>query len=120
MTDKSTDDTEQNNATDFAITLLALNKGRTHNDLSEQLRDLIKAVTNTRKGGKLQLTLAVKPQPGVEGAVLVTADVRATKPRFDQPASIFYATEDGDLVRNNPDQPSLFREITTGPKENKN
>jgi hypothetical protein len=114
-----TPSTEDIEPRDFAVILYALNKGRTHEQLSEALRGLTKAVTTTRKAGKLQLVLAVKPQPGVEGAVLVTADVRASTPKFDQPASIFYTTDDGDLVRNDPTQPSLFREITTGKEATK-
>lgn len=116
MSDESTEDTE---GTDFAVTLVALNKGKTHTDLTEQLRELIKAVTTTKKKGKLTLTLEVKPQHGVEGAVLVTAGVSTTKPKFDQPASIFFATDDGGLVRDDPSQQPLFREITTS-KENRN
>jgi hypothetical protein len=116
VADKSTEDTE---GTDFAVTLLALNKGKTHNDLTEQLRELIKAVTITKKKGKLSLTLEVKPQVGVAGAVLVTAGVTSAKPKFDQPASIFFATDDGDLVRNDPTQQPLFTEITSSKESSK-
>jgi hypothetical protein len=116
VTDKSTEDEE---GTDFAVTLFALNKGRTAEDLAEQLRELTKAVTITRKKGKLTLVLEVKPQAGVDGAVLVTAGVSTTKPKFDQPASIFFATDDGGLVRNDPTQQPLFTEITSSKESRK-
>jgi hypothetical protein len=119
VTDQPAEDTEQDTQTDFAVTLLALNRGLTHKDLTEKLAELVTAVTKVKKSGKLQLTITVKPQPAVDGALFVAADIKASIPRFDPKASIFYATETGGLVRNNPDQPSLFREITTSTKENK-
>ncbi|MCG3757387.1 hypothetical protein [Amycolatopsis sp. Poz14] len=93
---------------DFAATLLTLAKGKTHADLSAQLAELVTAVTTTHKAGKLTLTLQVKPQKGVDGAVLVTAGVVTSKPRFETPASIFYATDEGALVRNDPNQQPLY------------
>lgn len=93
---------------EFAAMLVALAKGRTHKDLSEQLAELVTAVNTTHKAGKLTLTLQVKPQKGVDGAVLVTAGIATNKPRFETPASIFYATDEGALVRNDPNQQSLY------------
>lgn len=105
---KDTADTETDEAPDFAAMLLNLAKGKTHADLSAKLAELVTAVTTTLKPGKLQLTLEVKPQKGVHGAVLVTANVTARKPAFEQAASIFYATDEGALVRNDPHQESLY------------
>lgn len=110
MTDnQSTEDTttETDEAPDFAATLLNIGRGKTHRDLSEQLREVIKACTATSKAGKIQLTLNFKPQKGT-GAMFVTADVKAAKPKFDAEPSIFYATEDGALLRNDPNQQSLY------------
>lgn len=117
MTDKPAEDAEQDTQTDFAVTLLALNKGLTHKDLTERLAELVTAVTKVKKAGKLQLTITVKPQPAVDGALFVAADIKASIPRFDPKASIFFATETGGLVRDDPSQQPLFHEITTSTKE---
>lgn len=114
--EQSTNEAEQDSPPDFAVTLMALHKGKTLRDLSQQLAELTKAVTATKKNGKLQLTITMKPAPA-DGALYVTADIRASVPKRDQQPSIFYATDEGELVRNDPNQPSLFREITTKPKE---
>lgn len=110
MTDnQSTEDSTQTDedAPDFAATLLAIGRGKIHRDLSEQLREIIKACTVTNKAGKIQLTLNFKPQKGT-GAMFVSADIKAAKPKFDAEPSIFYATEDGALLRNDPNQQSLY------------
>lgn len=114
----STEDNEQDPATDFAVTLVAMNKGATHRELTEKLAELVNSVTKVKKSGKLQLTITVKPQPAIDGALFVTADIKANIPRFDPKASIFFATENGGLVRDDPSQQPLFHEITTT-KENR-
>lgn len=108
MTTTETSEGTETEAPDFAATLLNLAKGKTHTELSTQLAELVTAVNTTLKPGKLTLTLQVKPQHGVEGAVLVTAAVTSTKPKFEAPASIFYATEKGALVRDDPNQTALY------------
>lgn len=110
MTDEqSTQDTTvtDEDAPDFAATLLAIGRGKTHRDLSEQLREVIKACTATNKAGKVALTLNFKPQKGT-GAMFVTAEVKTAKPKFDAEPSIFYATEEGALLRNDPTQQHLY------------
>ncbi|PXY27411.1 hypothetical protein [Prauserella muralis] len=104
MTDQSTG--EQRPPRDFAAFLLELAKGKTHRELSEALRDVVKGVTQTGKPGKLQLTLQFKKEKGTE-ALLIAGDVKKQAPVFDQPASIFYATELGDLQRTDPNQDEL-------------
>jgi hypothetical protein len=104
---KDTTTQTEEEAPDFAATLLAIGAGRTHRDLSQQLREVIKACNATFKAGKIQLTLNFKPQKGT-GAMFVTADIKAAKPKFDADPSIFYATEDGALHRNDPKQQSLY------------
>jgi len=106
--DTSTDTTNKDDAPDFAATLAQLAKGKTNTQLSEQLREVVAAVAKTKKNGKLQITINVKPQKSVEGAVIVSAVSKANAPAFEQPASIFYATDDGNLVRDDPHQQSLY------------
>ena len=116
MTDQpSTEDTEQEG--DFALALYQLNKGATHQELSDILRELTTAVTTVKKKGKIQLTLEMSPHKGVDGAVFVAVDIKKQIPRFDRPTTIFYSNDAGELLRQDPDQPSLFAQITAGGKE---
>lgn len=93
---------------DFAAFLLEHAQGRTHHDLSHALRDLVLSVVDTRKAGQLTLTVKIKPQPNIDGAVQVADTVKCTLPEYDRPESIFFATQAGALVRNDPRQTSLF------------
>ena len=111
MTDqqKSEEDTRnKDEATDFSVMLATLAKGKTNERLSEQLAEVVAAVAATKKAGKLSMTLQIKPQSNVPGAVIVTATSATKAPAFDPQASIFYATDDGHLVRDDPKQTALY------------
>lgn len=106
---QSTEDTQADTEKpDFAVTLAQLAKGKTNTQLSEQLCEVVAAVAKTKKNGKLTITINVKPQKSVEGAVIVSAVSKANAPAFEQAASIFYATDDGHLVRDDPHQTVLY------------
>lgn len=120
MSDKSTEDTEQTEPQDFAVTLYALNKGAVHTQLSKLMRELTDAVTSVKKAGKLQLTIGMKPHPGDDGAVFITADVKASMPKYDPKPSIFFVNSDSELVRDDPNKQQLPFTITPDTKENRN
>lgn len=100
------DHTEAQQATDdpraFATFLLEHAKGRTHDELSHKLRELVAAVADTNKPGNLTLKISVKPTKQ-EGALEVSDDVKLTAPQ-GRPSSIFFATDSYDLVRTDPRQ----------------
>lgn len=104
--EQSTEDDTK--ATDFAVTLAQLAKGKTNKQLSDELRDVVAGVAKTHKNGKLTVTIHVKPQPKIDGAVIVSAVSKATVPAFEQAAEILYATDDGELVRDDPHQHRLY------------
>jgi hypothetical protein len=93
---------------DFAAFLLEHARGRSHDELSQALRALVLAVADVRKPGKLTYVVHIKPQPKVEGAVLVGDEIRCTLPQFDRSESIFFTTDAGDLTRSDPHQTRLF------------
>lgn len=122
MADKPTEDTEgteQPEPQDFAVTLYALNKGAVHTELSKLMRELTEAVTTVKKAGKLVITIGMKPHPGADGAVFVTAAVKASLPRYDPKPSIFYVDDESKLVRDDPTAQTLPFTITPGTKEKK-
>lgn len=91
----------------FAEVLMQQARGRTHDDLSQSLHQLIAAVQETGKGGKLQLTIDVKPLKGDTNTLAVTASTACKLPQVDQPSSIFFVDGEGNLTRNDPRQMSL-------------
>lgn len=93
---------------DFAAFLLEHARGRSHDELSQALRALVLAVADVNKPGKITYTVHIKPQPKVDGAVLIADEIKCSLPAYDRPESIFFTTETGDLTRNDPHQTRLF------------
>jgi hypothetical protein len=89
----------------FADVLRELDKGRLHAELSAQLQDVIAAVVDTRKPGSVSVTLKVSPDRA-DGMVRVAAGRTAKVPQRDR-ESLFYVTDDHNLSRDNPIQPTL-------------
>jgi hypothetical protein len=94
----------------FAAVLGELHGGRVHARLTEQLAALTAAVTATGKKGTLTIQLEVKPlKAGQNNVLQVIAKSVAKVPEGDDaaPTTVFYATEDGVLTRDDPQQPQL-------------
>lgn len=104
MTEPSTTDTEP---TAFSVFLAQHAKGRTHDELSEKLRALILAVQDIGKPGSLTLKVAAKRVN--DGQVELAAQVTTKLPDIPQ-ASIWFATNDGELTRDDPSQMALYEE----------
>lgn len=81
------------------------------NDLSARLRDVIQAVRQTEKKGSLVLKLTVSPAvKGSGDIVVIEASMRSTKPEPELGKTIFYTTEEGDLLQQDPNQMKMFSE----------
>lgn len=89
-------------------TLRELHRGELLEELENDLTEVVAAVRKSGKGGKLTLTIGVKPaSKGDTNVLTVEAAVKTTLPKPDRSASIFYATEDNQLVREDPRQLKL-------------
>jgi hypothetical protein len=85
--------------------------GHTHDDLSDALRELIAAVSDEGRGGTLTLTISVKPIGKGDG-LEVGADFKINAPKPKVGVSIFFASPEGDLVRQDPRQQTMeLREV---------
>lgn len=104
MTEPSTTDTEP---TAFSVFLEQHAKGRTHDELSEKLRDVIKAVQDIGKNGTLTLKLTAKHI--TDGQVGIEAAVTTKLPDVAQ-ASIWFASDEGELTRDDPTQMDYFKQ----------
>lgn len=92
----------------FAAVLHDLNKGRTHAQLGDELRELVAAVVETGKAGSLTLRLDIKPLSGNDEGITITARIGSKVPVFDSPASVFFVDAEHNLNRNPTSQPSIF------------
>lgn len=89
----------------FADWLREQGGGRTHDELSETLRDLVDAVLATGKGGSLTFTLSLKPlEKGNTNALIVTDKVTVKAPQLERKSSVFFPDQDGNLRRTDPNQ----------------
>lgn len=109
MTDESTPDTEQETEpTPFSLFIAQHAKGRTHIELSQALRDLVLAVEETGKAGSLTFKLTVKKLTDNTFEFIDSITVKA--PVGERPKAIWFATDDGELTRDDPHQLALIQE----------
>lgn len=98
----------------FGNFLQEQNGGKTHNELSEALYDLIARVRDTGKKGSVQLTVSVEMLKNTAGEMLaVTDEIKLKLPEHERHGSIYYSDDQGNLSRANPNQPELsgLREV---------
>lgn len=85
--------------------------GLTHDSLSDALQEIVAAVVQEQRAGKLTLTITVKPM-GKQDGLEVSADIKATPPKETAGVSIFFATPENNLARQDPRQQTMeLREI---------
>lgn len=78
-------------------------------ELSEALQNIVAAVRDTNKPGKLVYTVVFTPSGN---AIVVNDKVEVKAPLSERDASIFFATDSNTLQRDNPAQKTLnLREI---------
>lgn len=88
----------------FAQTLASVSYGDAAESASVQLADLVKAVQEHEREGAITVVLTVKPKGKDSGQVEVTAKITSKQPVREIAPSMFFTTEDGGLVRDNPRQ----------------
>ena len=80
--------------------------GLTHCELTDALHELVAAVTDEHKAGKITFTLTIKPLAKGDG-LEVACDVKLAPPKAAPGTSIFFATPDNDLSRADPRQQAM-------------
>ena len=100
----------------FADWLREQSGGKTHDELSDALRDLTSRVRDTGKKGTVTLTVTVAPLKGDADVMVVSDEIRLKLPEHDRKASLFYPDADGNLTRTDPNQLSFesLREVGGG------
>lgn len=106
-----TDQEPEGQTRPFAAALQELNRGRVHDELSRELQRLVEAVVDTGRKGTLTLQLTINPT-GDTGAMSINDQISVKAPRHDRAASLFFVTDDANLVRHDPRQMELpLREV---------
>lgn len=97
----------------FADFLRETAQGKTHEELSEGLQDLVARVLDTGKKGALTLKINVEPMKGGGKQLLVSDEITLRLPEHDRQAAVFFADRENNLVRNDPRQLSFesLREV---------
>lgn len=98
-------DEVEHTARPFGDVLREFRGGDAHDELSEALAEVTKAVAATKKKGELTLKLTLKPSKAA-GALTVDAEVKTKIPE-DREETFFFAADGGYLTRRNPNQPPL-------------
>ena len=89
-------------------TLMHLDSGETVEQAAEKIRDVARSVIDTGNGGSVTIKLSFAPNGKRDlQAVKVTGAVTATMPKQPKTDAFFFVTDEGDLTRQNPLQPSL-------------
>jgi hypothetical protein len=92
----------------FQETILQINNGAAVQELSDALKNVVASVRETGKSGSITLTLKVSPaSKGNVDVLLVESQVKTKLPEPERGMTIFYATDNNLLVRNDPKQQML-------------
>lgn len=77
-------------------------------EISAAIKQVTSAVQLTGRPGKVLLQMTLRPaSKGTAGTLVFEAKVKATAPELDATGSIFYADDDFNLVREDPNQKKL-------------
>jgi hypothetical protein len=100
----------------FSDIVRELAGGEVLEEATAGLTEAVAAVMRSRKAGKVTLELAISPNG--ENTVKLKGKVKVSAPDPVRGETIFYATQDGSLVRDNPAQERLpLRDVTETARE---
>lgn len=101
-------DNNTSDPTDFAVTFIQHAKGRANDEATAKLKEIVEAVNRTGKPGKITIELTVKPVPNIAGTYSLEDKITHAPPKEPR-KSMWFATADGGLTRN---QPGLYGPIS--------
>lgn len=83
---------------------------------SDKFQELVRKVNESGKTGKIDLTISVKKLVK-NGAMQITGKVKATMPAEEPMETVLFATEDGGLQIDHPNQKGLDLKVITEEKK---
>lgn len=98
------------NGKPFSDILGEVENGQFLGEITAAVYAIIAKVMDTRKPGKLKVSMTFTPTG--KGTVNVDAEFDAKEPEHDRPTTTFFVGKDFSLQRNDPNQPRLpLREV---------
>jgi hypothetical protein len=89
----------------FAAWLTEQRNGGLHGEVSDAFAELVQAVNEHEKTGKLTLTVTVTPNG--DGSIFIGDDLKITEPKPDKPKALFFTDDRGNVTRRDPRQAEL-------------
>lgn len=117
MTDTTDDPADDDQVVrPFADWLREQAGGKSHDELSDALFDLVQRVRDTGKKGSVHYTISVGPMKGDKDVLVISDEIKLRLPEHDRKASLFYTDKTGNLTRSDPNQLSFesLREVGDG------
>lgn len=91
----------------FSATVAQLRGGRTQEELSKKLNELVNACRDTGKSGTISLKITIKPDKGDTGQYFLEDNTTVKLPEFERGKTLMFGTPDGNLQRTDPNQGEL-------------
>lgn len=88
-------------------TLRDIRRGQLLDDAADKLQEVVKAVDETGKAGKLVIEINVAPASRGQGAMKVSDKITAKLPTLPAGETIMFVTPESNLVPNDPRQQKL-------------
>lgn len=92
----------------FGDFLKKAKRGTVDAKLAAKLKDVLLGVRETRKAGRVTLTIDIEPVKDTARAVKVDFKVNGKVPEVTEEAAVYFLTDEGALTRDNPRQRDLF------------
>jgi hypothetical protein len=91
----------------FLKTIQGIRQGSLIDDLDRQLYELGLLVKHTGKAGELTLKLKIRPIDNMGSAIHIEDVIAVKEPELAKEKSVFFVTEAGEFVKNDPRQRNL-------------
>lgn len=91
----------------IAEVLMNLNNGGTVEEIQSAIREVTKAVVDTGNKGQVTIVLDIARNGNSENQLIVKDTIKKTLPKAPKPATLFFATDEGHLSRQNPNQMTM-------------
>jgi hypothetical protein len=97
----------------FADYLREIEKGRLHQELSVKFQELVQAVAESGRAGKLSLVVDVKPFKKSGEAVELNTMIKLSAPQPERDAQLYFITPEFNLSRRDPRQGDIEEQLHT-------
>jgi hypothetical protein len=97
----------------FADYLREIEKGQLHQELSVKFQELVQAVAESGRAGKLSLVVDVKPFKNNAETVELNTAIKVIAPQPERSAQLYFITPEFNLSRRDPRQGDFEESLTT-------